>query len=139
MVRLFTMLVLATGLVGCAQQFSVPVTGQLADGTPAAGQATARTSGNGDFWVQVADGTKCSGTYNAYDTNPTIVVPVNCADGRSGQTIITRQLDGLSGTAIVTLDDGTRGQFVFGNLTFEQAYGSGGAKTNTVQKVQIVR
>ncbi|WP_348935041.1 hypothetical protein [Aquabacter sp. CN5-332] len=40
--------------------------------------------------------------------------------------MITRQMDLISGTAIVTLNDGTRGQFVFGNLRFDQAFGDGG-------------
>jgi hypothetical protein len=32
----------------------------------------------------------------------------------------------MSGTAIVQLNDRSRGQFVFGDLTFEQAFGRGG-------------
>ncbi len=36
------------------------------------------------------------------------------------------QQDRLSGTAILALNGGVRGQFVFGNLRYEQAFGSGG-------------
>lgn len=119
---------LAAALFGCASEFSIPVTGEVS-GTPAAGQATARMSGKGDFWVQIPGGMKCGGDYDALDTHPTLVVPVWCSDGRKGQAVITRQMDMTSGTAIVTLKDGTRGQFVFGNVKFEQAFGVGTAST----------
>jgi hypothetical protein len=123
------MLILAMiGLSACGK-IEVPVTGQLADGTPAAGQATADFSGHGSFWVQVPGGVRCSGSYDANNTNPSIVAPVLCNDGRRGEAVITRQLNGLSGTAIVKLVDGTRGQFVFGDLRFDQAFGTGGIAT----------
>ncbi|NNM71414.1 hypothetical protein [Enterovirga aerilata] len=119
-------IIAALGLAGCATQISVPVSGQFGNGVPAAGQATARTSGEGDFWVQAPGGKRCSGTYNSLDTNPTIVVPVTCSNGARGEIVVTRQLNGLSGTAIGKLSDGTTGQFVFGDLKFEQAFGAGG-------------
>lgn len=117
---------LASVLAACGS-VSVPVTGQMAGGTPAAGQATANFNGHGEFWVKVPGGIRCSGTYDSLTTDPTLIVPVKCDDTRTGEAVITRQLDLISGTAIVRLNDGTRGQFVFGNLTFEQAFGSGGA------------
>lgn len=117
-------------LYACAgAQFTVPITGQLTDGTAATGEATARIDGNGTFWVKIPGGPKCSGSYDALATNPTIVVPVECDDGRKGESVIARRAGGLSGTAIVTLADGTKGQFVFGDLTYNQAFGSGAAKT----------
>lgn len=115
-------------VAGCAD-LRVPVTGQFGGGIAAGGEATARWSGEGDFWIQVPAGPRCSGKYNSLDSSPTIVVPITCTDGRRGETVITRQMNGLSGTAIATLNDGTKGQFVFGDLKFEQAFGSGVAKT----------
>lgn len=51
---------------------------------------------------------------------------MRCDDGRTGEAVVTRQADLISGSAIVQLNDGTRGQFVFGDVTFEQAFGAGG-------------
>ena len=121
-------------LSGCASEFSVPVTGEVS-GQPAAGQATARMSGKGDFWVQIPGGMKCGGDYDALNTQPTIVVPVWCGDGRKGEAVITRQMDMVSGTAIVSLTDGTKGQFVFGNIKFDQAFGT--ARATTAQRTVI--
>jgi len=56
---------------------------------------------------------------------PTIEAPVNCNDGRTGRLLITRTMDMVSGTVIGQLSDGTQGRFVFGNLTFDQAFGNG--------------
>lgn len=125
--------VIAIAVGACASEVKVPITGDI-QGRPAAGQAVARSGGSGEFWVQEPGGPRCSGTYDPYDTNPTIIVPVSCTDGRSGETVITRQLDGLSGTAVVALNDGSRGQFVFGNVRYEQAFGSGG-KAATVPTI----
>jgi hypothetical protein len=124
---------LSSLVAGCASTsseprdlFSIPVTGQFSDGRPAAGQATARSDGMGVFWVQVPGGPKCSGTYAVRDPSPTLVVPGICSDGRKAQVVITRQADLMSGSAIVQLDGGLRGQFVFGNLTYGQTFGNGG-------------
>lgn len=72
---------------------------------------------------------RCTGTYAVRDPNPTIVVPVTCGSRIRGEAVITRQADLMSGTAIVELNNGKRGQFVFGNLTFEQAFGQGRVRT----------
>jgi hypothetical protein len=40
--------------------------------------------------------------------------------------VVTRALDRISGSGIVALSDGSKGQFVFGNLKFDQAFGAGG-------------
>lgn len=138
--KLLALLPVLAIVAGCGTaSISVPVTGQIGDGTPAAGEATARTDGKGTFWVQVPGGLNCSGNYNSLVVKPTLVVPVSCTDGRTGEAVITRQMDYTSGTAIVTLSDGTKGQFVFGNITFDQAYGVGSAKTHTVETVRIVK
>lgn len=106
--------------------FSIPVTGQLSNGNAAFGQATARSDGLGTFWVKVPGAERCSGAYRVADTNPTLIVPVSCNDGRLGEAVITRQADLMSGSAIVKLSDGTKGQFVFGDIRFDQAFGQGG-------------
>lgn len=107
---------------------TVPVTGTL--GREAAqGQATANFDGNGTFWVITTRGLRCDGTYDAYSTDPTITAPVTCNDGRTGNLIITRSLDMVSGTVIGRLSDGTEGRFVFGNLQYSQAFGGSGAQT----------
>jgi len=110
---------------------SIPVTGQFDDGTALLGQATAMSDGNGIFWVKEPAGIRCDGNYDARNRSPTLVVPVTCSDGSRGETVIARQSDLVSGSAIVALDSGKRGQFVFGNVSFEQKFGSGGiASTN---------
>jgi hypothetical protein len=116
-------------LAGCS--YSVPVTGTVGS-EPAQGQATAAMSG-GTFSVSTARGLQCNGTYDALDTNPTITAPATCNDGRFGNLIITRSLDGLSGTVIGRLNDGTDARFVFGNLAFSQAAGGGTSQTIPVR------
>jgi hypothetical protein len=113
-----------------APLFSLPITGQLSNGVPAAGQATAYNNGVGEFWVQFPGSMRCTGTYAVRDPNPTIVVPVTCGSRIRREAVITRQADLMSGTAIVGLNNGKRGQFVFGNLTFEQAFGQGRVRTH---------
>lgn len=120
---------MAVGLValaGCATSFAVPVTGMIG-GEAAQGEAVARTDGNGTFWIETVDGLRCDGTYDALITAPTIRVPVKCSDGRTGSLLATRQ--GGSGTVIGKLNDGTEGRFVFGNLSFSQAFPGGEAVT----------
>jgi hypothetical protein len=120
-------LVLMVAVGGCASlEISVPVTGQYGGGIAAIGQATARGDGNGTFWVQAPAGLRCEGTYDSLDTNPSIIVPVKCTGGISGEVVIARRIGRGSGTAIAKLSNGQTGQFVFGDLTFEQAFGSGG-------------
>lgn len=113
-------------LAGCVSQFAVPVTGMLGD-QAAQGEAVASTDGSGTFWVENIDGLRCDGTYDSKVTDPTIRVPVRCSDGRTGTLLATRQ--GMSGTVIGKLSDGTEGRFVFGNLSFSQAFPGGGAVT----------
>lgn len=118
-VGLFVTLSASIGLSACS--YSVPVTGTIGD-TPVQGQATAKAP-TGDFWVMSTTGLRCDGTYDSMTSAPTITAPVKCNDGRTGDLIITRTLDMLSGTVIGRLSDGTEGRFVFGNLTYAQAFG----------------
>lgn len=108
--------------------FRLPVTGQFGS-TPAAGQITAFSDGVGKFWIQVPGGARCSGEYQVRDPNPALVLAGKCSNGKQGQIVVTRAPDLMSGSAIVKLTDGTRGQLVFGNLTYGQAFGQGGVAT----------
>ena len=119
----------ALAISGCASEITVPVTGQMSNGLAMAGQSTARMSAPGDFWVQAPGGLRCSGQYDASIMEPTIVIPVQCSDGAAGEVVATRRVGTGGGVAIAKLKDGRTGQFVFGNLTFEQAYGAGGKAT----------
>ena len=109
--------------------FRLPVTGQFGS-TPAAGQVTAFNNGVGTFWVQTPGGARCTGEYQVRDPNPALVLAGKCTNGKHGQIVVTRTPDLMSGSAIVKLSDGTRGQFVFGNLTYGQAFGQGGVATS---------
>lgn len=131
----FTVLV-AAGLTACvsaqpgapAAMFALPVTGQFGS-TPAAGQVTAFNNGVGTFWVMTPGGARCAGEYQVRDPNPALVLTGKCSDGKTGQIVVTRTPDLMSGSAIVRLSNGTRGQFVFGNITYAQAFGAGGTAT----------
>lgn len=107
-------------------EYSFPIVGKLSSGVAAAGQGTSRSTGEGVFWVQVPGEYRCDGTYNALDRSPSFVIPVRCSNGLRGQVVVAMQQDRYSGTAILKLSNGQRGQFVFGRLTYEQAFGQGG-------------
>ena len=125
-------------LAGCAAMtISVPVTGQI-NGVAAAGQAVGHGDGAGTFWAQIPGGMRCDGTYDSLDQNPSFVVPVTCSNGTTGEMVVTRAPDLVSGSGIVALSDGSKGQFVFGNLKFDQAFGAGGvAVTQPLQRKRL--
>lgn len=100
--------------------YSTPINGELA-GKPAQGTATASTSG-GTFFILNTDGLRCDGTYDALTEAITITAPVKCNDGRTGTAIITRKSNLISGTVIARLSDGTTGEFVFGDIPFDQEF-----------------
>lgn len=108
-------------LAGCGE-ITVPVSGKLTDGTMISGKATGKVSGEGTFSVQIPGGITCGGTYNAFDLARQLIVPAVCSDGRQGTAVINRTPDGMSGSAVVTLNDGTIGRVVFGRLTYEQTF-----------------
>jgi hypothetical protein len=64
----------------------------------------------------VSNGTlSCVGTYSVGNPSPTISIPVLCNDGRKGIVIATRDYGGMSGGGTFTLNDGTTGNFIFGD------------------------
>ncbi|MEX0281330.1 MAG: hypothetical protein AB3N13_09105 [Arenibacterium sp.] len=103
-----------------ACSYSLPINGRF-DGEPAQGTATAALSG-GTFQVQNTSGLVCTGNYDANTTAITITAQTTCNDGRHGNAIITRKTNLVSGTVIVRLNDGATGEFVFGNLSFDEEF-----------------
>jgi hypothetical protein len=99
-------------LAGCAITEPVAVVSKGIPGGIMRGTATASVSG-GSFSVTNGALT-CGGDYNAFDTSPTISIPVLCSDGRKGIVIATRDNSGMSGGGHFTLNDGTTGDFMFG-------------------------
>ncbi|WP_157063892.1 hypothetical protein [Methylobacterium tarhaniae] len=77
----------------------------------------------GEFWVAFPGSIRCAGTWSVRDPNPTIVIPVTCGARVRGEAIVTRQAGLMTGSALVALSNGRRGQFVFGDLTYNQAFG----------------
>ena len=65
-------------------------------------------------------GFQCSGSYNGYDSNPTITIPVTCNNRQSGIVIATRDASGVAGTAQAQLRNGMTGRFLFGNISAQQ-------------------
>ncbi|WP_207182330.1 hypothetical protein [Methylobacterium indicum] len=122
-------LLAGTAIAQPAPLFAVPITGQLANGLAAAGQATGYDNGVGEVWVAFPGSMRCTGTWSVRDPNPTIVIPVTCGARVRGEAIVTRQAGFMTGSAIVALSNGQRGQFVFGSLTYEQAFGQGRVRT----------
>ena len=106
-------------LAGC--DVSYPVNGVF-NGQPAQGTTTAKMSGVGTFSVYNTDGLNCHGTYDSLTMDITITAPVKCNDERTGTAIITRKSNLISGTAIVKLSDGSKGQFVFGDLSYAEEF-----------------
>lgn len=101
-------------LSGCGS-VTLPAAVQMADGTALVGTTTAAISG-GHFTVATADQRiRCSGTYDALDQRPSISVPVTCTNGLTGNAIVTRSPDGMSGSGIVQVSDGSVARVAFGN------------------------
>ena len=74
----------------------------------------------GTIEVFSASGLTCRGEYDDNTTSLTIKIPVTCNDGITGTVVATRDRSLIKGTAIAQLGDGTRSEFVFGNITAEE-------------------
>lgn len=109
--RRFVPVALFVLLTGCTTTVPVAVIGP--GGLLLRGTATASISG-GSF--QVTDGKlTCAGTYDSLDMSTTITMAVHCNDGRKGFVVATRDANGRDGSGTVTLNDGTKADFVFGH------------------------
>jgi hypothetical protein len=97
-------------LAGCS--VTEPIEGITSDGQVLQGTTTASMSG-GRF-TGTSDNLSCSGTYNPAESSRTISMPMKCNDGRTGVIVATRDPDGISGTGIAHLSDGTVARFAFG-------------------------
>ena len=97
----------------CSITEPVAVVSKAVPGGILRGTTTAALSG-GSF--SVSNGTlSCGGTYNALDTSPTISIPILCNDGRKGIITATRDNSGTGGGGHFTLNDGSTGDFIFGD------------------------
>lgn len=115
-------------VASCGDAILSPVVGVIGS-ERAQGQAVARWDGSGSFSVATPRGLECQGTYDALDSNPTIRAAAKCNDGRTGTCIITRNIARMTGSAICSDSRGAFGRFVFGDVSFSEAFGEGGAKT----------
>lgn len=119
---MYRVLTLALALSACATEFRSPVTGKIG-GETAFGYSTARFQGDSDFVVDTTKGLRCEGKYDALTQAKTITATATCNDGRTGELTIQRKEATLGGTAVGTLSDGTRGQFVFGkDIRYEDEF-----------------
>lgn len=107
-----TFAVIATLLLICGCSHTVPVAVIGQDGHLLTGSSTASLNGS---HFEVSDGKlTCSGHYNGYNSSPTITMPVICNDGRKGIVRAHREIGGVNGYGQVTLNDGYKADFVFG-------------------------
>jgi hypothetical protein len=65
---------------------------------------------------RVASGTKtCRGSYSAFGGSQDALYDVYCSDGRAGWASTIRDQSGRNGIGQLTLNDGTKGEIVFGH------------------------
>jgi hypothetical protein len=128
-IRKALILTVGLGLTACASEFHSPIVGVIGN-ERAQGQATARMDGNGTFQVMTARGLECTGRYDSRDMNPTIRATATCNDGRTGTCIITRNIQRMTGTAICSDSRREFARFVFGDVSFAEAFGESRATTN---------
>lgn len=128
-VRAFALIASVLMLPACAAiEISKPLTGKFR-GRFMSGFATARGDGNGSFWVQTRPGgLRCEGKYNSLNTARELTAEVTCNDGRTGTVEVERKPNLLGGIALMTLNDGSKGQFVFGDdVRYEEEFADAGA------------
>jgi hypothetical protein len=103
-------LTITLATVACS--ITVPVVLIASGGTILRGTATASLSG-GSFTV--TDGVlTCAGSYDPLNADTTISMPTFCSDGRKGIVIATRDRSGQNGHGRIRLNDGSEGDFIFG-------------------------
>lgn len=128
------LLLAAASLTGCettgsgtpvASDGSLPASGEFSGHVTATGGVTRSPDGRTTFMVRTAAGVQCTADISGVDSS--LTAPVTCSDGHNGQGVVNRRHDGTSGTVILVLDNGTRGRFVFGDLTLGQAFEDSGS------------
>ena len=106
-------LTICIGLSACA--VTVPCAAKASNGMTFIGSATATMSSKpGSFMLYSANGLKCYGTYNQWDTNLTIQVPFYVSDGRHGVATVTRDGTGLNAIGVGQTNDGITFTFLMG-------------------------
>lgn len=68
---------------------------------------------NGGAFQATNGAITCSGRYRPVSAGETSTFPVSCSNGLSGIGTAIFE-DGLSGGGVITMQDGTRWQFIFG-------------------------
>jgi hypothetical protein len=99
--------------VGCT--VTVPCAAKASNGMTFIGSATATMSSKpGTFELYSANGLRCYGTYNQWDTNLMIRVPFYVSDGRRGIATVSRDNTGLNAIGVGQANDGTTFTFFMG-------------------------
>ncbi len=95
-----------------------PVSGVVGKDLAVAGVAQANPySPLGFYAVQSADKRlRCNGTFDASSTEPRLIVPVSCEDGRFGAMEVLRNPDLKSGAGKGALNDGTPVRVTYGDM-----------------------
>ena len=92
----------------------LPISAKMNTGETFKGFTIASRDG-GHFSAQSSrHAVKCSGSYDPRDRRPTVTLPVECSDGRTGQAEITRTPDLMAGRGTVKLSDGSSGRLTVG-------------------------
>ena len=111
--KLLLAITMCIGLPACA--VTVPCAAKASNGMTFIGSATATMSSQpGSFTLYSANGLKCYGTYNQWDTSLTIQVPFSVSDGRHGVATVSRDGTGLSAIGLGQANDGTTFTFLMG-------------------------
>lgn len=113
MFRTIELLSVIAAFLACSGCVTSPVAVVAPTGEVLKGSATGYLTG-GTF--EVTDGTlTCSGNYNPATGRPTVEVAVVCSDGRKGIGVADRGPDGLSGSGVINLNDGSVVRFIYGS------------------------
>ncbi|TRB03485.1 hypothetical protein EXN61_21725 [Agrobacterium tumefaciens] len=113
--RLYFAVLFVPFFVTSCGTITLPAAVKMDAGEVLIGTTTASPNG-GLFEVSSPDNaTTCSGTYNPYDTAPILEAPFKCSDGRFGNVVVSRSANGMEGTGLVNLSDGSSGRVAFGS------------------------
>lgn len=107
-------LALVLFLGACGGAFSVPVAVKTSKGQTLHGTAVATVKA-GTFEVKNDKGLSCSGTYDPQSMERTMVVSLDCSDGRRGTANIQRDSTLANGIGQGKFNDGTKFEVGFGD------------------------
>lgn len=101
------------GALSACGSITAPVIGETSTGERFTGTATASIDA-GTFDIASASGVKCSGVYDQFSKDRSLILPFRCSDGLTGTATLLRDPGLRSGAGVVTFSDGTTGTFQFG-------------------------